>query len=702
MRTITAEILASTLLSLALAPGAASAQTVDPATTLYTMDYLDGVTLHGSLSALSIVPPYGVLRTLPRSHINGALTLDPTRGIIYGGSCCLAGTSIEAYDASLLEPVPSRDIALTTTGSVSMKVDAVRRELFVFDTVARTLRAVSLADATYGMLTATTTITEVPAEPSPTSVGDMIAVDTASGRIFLTGGDGGPLVTVDISGISGHTGSFGAVTLTGSTARRSGNSAGSVTVDVAGRRVFFIPATGTVRVISADPPYAMIRDIAIAGQRGNDCGLFYDRRNDTLFVGRGTGTVPVAVVLSTGAVTTLPTGVGNGLTFTGIIAACPSTGPCAACTASAGCPAAAPVCDTTMGLCRGCSSDTDCRAPTAVCLPSGACGACTPTNARSCASTTPACATDNTCVLCTTGNPAACAMSADGHACQASTTRVFCGCATDADCGGATSGRMCDASAHLCIDGCSPAPGRNGCPMGQFCTSDDTTGARAGTCTTTCNFGADCMRTMPTLPYCLVAGDAGTNRCAACLIDIHCASAPDGQTVCAATTHACVQCTPSQRGACRGDMTGAACLGSGRCGCGVDEDCSAGRMCDPTTHACVARPDAAPEAGVDATTDVASDVVVSDVTTMDAPADASTPQDAGLDAEPDVADAGPADAQDVATSTDVGQPTPPAAMQSGGCGCAVANGQGGRGARLWALLGAVLLLRRRVARRRAA
>ena len=125
-------------------------------------------------------------------------------------------------------------------------------------------------------------------------------------------------------------------------------------------------------------------------------------------------------------------------------------------------------------------------------------------------------------------------------------------------------------------------------------------------------------------------------------------------------------------------------------------------MCDPTTHACVARPDAAPEAGVDATTDVASDVVVSDVTTMDAPADASTPQDAGLDAEPDVADAGPADAQDVATSTDVGQPTPPAAMQSGGCGCAVANGQGGRGARLWALLGAVLLLRRRVARRRAA
>lgn len=708
-----------------LASSVVEAQPFNPATTFYAMDYADSATPHGSFSALSITAPFTVLRTLPRSRMNGSLTLDPTRGLIYGGSCCSTHSTIEAYDASLMAPVTARDITLTTTGSVSMEVDAVRRELFVYDTVARTLRAVSLEETTYGQLTATVTLTGLPAEPTPTSVGDMVAIDTRTGHLFVTGGDGGPLLSVNIAGITGHTGDFGDVVATGSTARRSGNSAGAVAIDVAGRRVFFIPTTGTVRVISADAPYAMIRDITIAGQGGNDCGLFYDNRTDNLYVGRGTGTLPVVVALSTGTVTPINTGAGNtyGLSFAGAGAACPATGSCTACTAPGGCPSSAPVCESATGLCRGCTADTDCALPVPACLPSGACGVCSATNARACTASAPVCSEVNTCVVCTATDATACASSADGHTCQTASTGAFCGCAADADCGGATSGRICDATTRRCADGCGAGSTRNGCPTGRFCSSDDATGARTGVCTTTCNFDGDCMRTMPTLPLCLAASDAGASLCVACRADADCASASDGRAVCDAAMHACVQCTATQRTRCNANTVGSACLTDGRCGCSADSDCSAARVCDSAMHVCLERPDAGPPP--DVTTDVGADVVadVSVDGATDAPSDVATDAaadvaadvavdvaaDGARDAASDVAandvavndvavnDVGPADTG-VDAVTDLGAtqdvPGPVVATDSGGCGCAVPGGGRSNALAVWSVLAALAARRR--------
>ena len=104
---------------------------------------------------------------------------------------------------------------LPNSGSMAFEVDGPRRVLFFFDTVARTLRAVSLADGNYGAVVATTTLTGLAAEPVPTSVGDHLAVDTRAQRVIVTGGDGGPVLTVDVSSITPTVGAFGAVVNTG-------------------------------------------------------------------------------------------------------------------------------------------------------------------------------------------------------------------------------------------------------------------------------------------------------------------------------------------------------------------------------------------------------------------------------------------------------------------------------------------------------
>ncbi|MDB4982068.1 MAG: cell surface repeat-containing protein, partial [Myxococcales bacterium] len=58
-----------------------------------------------------------------------------------------------------------------------------------------------------------------------------------------------------------------------------------------------------------------------------------------------------------------------------------TTGTCVGCLASVDCGGAAPICNTTTHTCRGCAGDVDCSGATPACEPSGACGACSATNA---------------------------------------------------------------------------------------------------------------------------------------------------------------------------------------------------------------------------------------------------------------------------------------------------------------------------------
>jgi hypothetical protein len=297
-------------LALVLAPGLAAAQ-VDPAQVFYAVAFTHGSPHNGVITAQSASAPFAVVATGPRGTANGAITFDPGRSLLYAGSCCTADQALQAFNPVTLARAPTRDLTLPNSGSMAFEVDGPRRVLFFYDTVARTLRAVSLADANYGAVIASTTLGALAAEPSPTSVGDQLAVDTRGQRVIVTGGDGGPVLTVDVSGITAAVGTFGAVVNTGHVNRSTGNSGGAVAFDDVGRRIFFLPATGTVRVVGADPPFAAVTDIAISGMSTSDCGLSFDARTGNLYVGRGSTAEPVVVAFPSLRVTPFPTGPGE-------------------------------------------------------------------------------------------------------------------------------------------------------------------------------------------------------------------------------------------------------------------------------------------------------------------------------------------------------------------------------------------------------
>ncbi|MFO0607643.1 MAG: MopE-related protein [Polyangiales bacterium] len=297
-------------LALLLVPSLAAAQ-VDPTRAFYAIAFTHGAPHNGVITAQSTASPFGVVATGPRGTANGAITFDPVRSVLYAGSCCTADQPLQAFDPVTLARAPTRDLTLPNSGSMAFEVDGPRRVLFFYDTVARTLRALSLADSNYGAVVATTTLTGLPAEPTPTSVGDQLAVDTRAQRVVLTGGDGGPVLTVDVSNVTATVGAFGDVVNTSHVNRATGNSGGAVAVDEAGRRIFFIPATGTVRVVNADAPFARIADVTIPSMSPNDCGLHFDARTGNLYVGRGSMVQPVVVAFPSMSVTPFATGAGD-------------------------------------------------------------------------------------------------------------------------------------------------------------------------------------------------------------------------------------------------------------------------------------------------------------------------------------------------------------------------------------------------------
>ncbi|MDP3221258.1 MAG: putative metal-binding motif-containing protein, partial [Deltaproteobacteria bacterium] len=315
-----------TVLALAAlaAPSVAAAQ-VDPARAFYAVAFTHGSPHNGVLTAQDTEAPFGVIASATRGTLNGAIALDPVRGVIYGSACCAASQAIQAYEPVGLTRFAARDIPVTSSGSLAIEVDAPRRVLFFYDTVTRVLRALSLTDgAQYGGVVAMITLTDLPAEPVATSAGDQLAVDTRGQQLFVTGGDGGPVLAVDVSRITESGGAFGAVTDTGHRNRTTGNSGGGVAVDEAGRRAFFFPTTGAVRIVGADAPFAVLGEVVIPSMAANDCGLMFDGRTSRLYVGRGASAPPVAVSFPSLSVTAFATGPGEvpALSFAGAGTAC--------------------------------------------------------------------------------------------------------------------------------------------------------------------------------------------------------------------------------------------------------------------------------------------------------------------------------------------------------------------------------------------
>jgi len=491
-----------------LAPALAAAQ-VDPARSFYAITFTHGAPHTGVITAQSTTTPYGVVATAARGTANGALTFDPVRSILYASGCCTASPPLQAYDPVTLARVPTRDITLTSTGSMAFEIDGPRRVMFHYDTVSRALRAVSLAEGNYGAVVATTTLTGLPAEPGPTSVGDQLAVDTRAQRIVVTGGDGGPVLTVDVSTITTTVGAFGEVVNTGHVNRSSSNSAGAVAVDEVGRRIFFIPATGTVRVVAADAPFARIADIAVPSMAGNDCGLHYDARTSSLYVGRGSTTQPVVVTFPSMAVTAFATGPGEvvGLSF-----ASPTTGcvdrdedgfPSAACAPSgarADCddarrdvnPDAPETCDGRDNNCNAFADEGFCRVD----------GACVAHDAVNPANACQRCVAPLTASAATAwGNrPAMTACRAAAGPCDTAETCDGTGAACPGD-GFASAETVCRVSTSIAA--CDPAERCTG--MGAACPSDTVT--RAPT-TEVCNGEDDNCDGMIDEPPCMPTPDA--------------------------------------------------------------------------------------------------------------------------------------------------------------------------------------------------
>jgi MYXO-CTERM domain-containing protein len=198
-------------------------------------------------------------------------------------------------------------------------------------------------------------------------------------------------------------------------------------------------------------------------------------------------------------------------------------------------------------------------------------------------------------------------------------------------------------------------------------------------------------------------------RCVQCLVDGDCPS----PFVCDPAGRTCVECSAGHAEACRADLTGAACLPGGKCGCSTDADCggpASGRLCDATSGRCVPRPATPGDDGGTGTDGGAPDG------SADAPqAEAGAPDGATPDAaQPDAPAGDGAGTPDVISTDDGGGHLPGDAgasdggpdrpgillgpdgyLAGGGCHCNTGGGAPGGGPTMLALLALVGALRRR-------
>ena len=198
-----------------------------------------------------------------------------------------------------------------------------------------------------------------------------------------------------------------------------------------------------------------------------------------------------------------------------------------------------------------------------------------------CPSATPAC-NGGLCAECTTANATKC-TAAGAPICLM--PYGVCGCESDAQCGGTNSGLLCtrlapaSISAPYCRAGC--AAGRNACDTGQGYACNN------GQCSKLCALGG-CTSTPSNVCRTLLT-------CVQCTSETDCNGKPAAPH-CDTSAGICVQCNTS--GDCAGNNHGPLCRGASTgpgipaspersCGCNVDSDCGASRICDGTLKVCM-------------------------------------------------------------------------------------------------------------------
>ena len=114
----------SSLALVGLVVSALAAAQVDPARAFYAVTFSRGSPNTGVITVQDIAAPFCVVATAACGTLNGAITLDPVHAALYGGTCCTAKLPIQAYDPLTRARRPALDIAVTSSGLLSLDLDA--------------------------------------------------------------------------------------------------------------------------------------------------------------------------------------------------------------------------------------------------------------------------------------------------------------------------------------------------------------------------------------------------------------------------------------------------------------------------------------------------------------------------------------------------------------------------------------------------
>jgi len=334
---------------------------------------------------------------------------------------------------------------------------------------------------------------------------------------------------------------------------------------------------------------------------------------------------------------------------------CTTGGECVACVDDSACTGATPRCDTATDTCVGCLSGTDCSGTTPVCAPGSlACAGCA--DDSDCGGATPACQLSGACGQCSALNVGQCGGLTP--VCNVLSGRCV-SCTQDADC---MASDTCHTARCSALFTCAQTALADGAPCtdGDACTVSAS--CQAGSCT------ADTSVSCTASDACHVAGScsAATGLCSN-------PPAPDG-TVCPGGTCQTGTCVPSS--------SSSSSSGSG----------SASGSTGSTTTATGSASGSGSTGASGGTSGSASSGSSSSAGSASATGSSGASGTSGASSASG-SNGGSAGAGATGGSGGVG-PLNPGALAGGGCGCGT---QGGPGAELLFVFGALLALRRRAA-----
>ena len=165
----------------------------------------------------------------------------------------------------------------------------------------------------------------------------------------------------------------------------------------------------------------------------------------------------------------------------------------------------------------------------------------------------------------------------------------ICGCENDQQCGGATSGLICTGTRPgpiglppFCTAGCGSPADRNKCTANETCTAPS---GGTGACDQDCLLSGTACLGNALLNKCAVLTGGSLTQCVECNTSADCAGKV-GAEVCSGSTKRCIQCNADTD--CTGKPNGKKCRTPDQsCGCNDDSNCTTGRICNATIHACL-------------------------------------------------------------------------------------------------------------------